>query len=50
MNWSMFTANRTTHFKILGVGLAVGLLVAVIGTSRVNSTLVPTLWPHATRL
>jgi len=42
MNWSMFTANRATTSTFWGVGFAVGLLVAVIGTSRANSTLVPT--------
>jgi hypothetical protein len=33
MNWSMFTADRTTHLKIVMVGLAAALLFAVIGTS-----------------
>ena len=31
MNWSMYTADRTTHLKIVVVGLAAALLVAVIG-------------------
>ena len=31
MNWSMYTADRTTHFKIVGVGLVAALLIAVIG-------------------
>jgi hypothetical protein len=31
MNWSMHTADRTTHLKIVLVGLAVALLIAVVG-------------------
>ena len=31
MNWSMYTADRTTHLKIVVVGLTVALLIAVIG-------------------
>ena len=31
MNWSMYTADRTTHLKIVLVGLAAALLIAVIG-------------------
>jgi hypothetical protein len=30
MNWSMYTADRTTHLKIVVVGLAVALLISVI--------------------
>jgi hypothetical protein len=30
MNWSMYTADRTTHLKIVVVGLAAALLVSVI--------------------
>ena len=30
MNWSLYTADRTTHLKIVVVGLAVALLIAVI--------------------
>jgi hypothetical protein len=30
MNWSMYTADRTTHLKIVMVGLAAALLIAVI--------------------
>ncbi len=30
MNWSMFTADRTTHLKIVVVGLCVALLISVI--------------------
>jgi hypothetical protein len=33
MHWSMYTADRTTHFKIVVVGLAAALLIAVIGIS-----------------
>ena len=31
MNWSIYTADRATHLKIVVVGLAAALLVAVIG-------------------
>ena len=33
MNWSMYTADRTTHLKIMVVGLAAALLIAIIGIS-----------------
>jgi hypothetical protein len=33
MNWSMYTADRTTHLKIVVVGLCTALLIAVIGIS-----------------
>jgi hypothetical protein len=33
MNWSLYTADRTTHLKIVVVGLAAALMIAVIGTS-----------------
>jgi len=33
MNWSMYTADRTTHLKIVVVWLATALLIAVIGIS-----------------
>ena len=33
MNWSIYTADRTTHLKIVVVGLAAALLVAVISIS-----------------
>ena len=33
MNWSMYTADRNTHLKIVVVGLAAALLIAVIGIS-----------------
>ena len=31
MNWSMYTADRSTHLKIVVVGLAAAVLIAVIG-------------------
>jgi len=31
MNWSLYTADRTTHLKIVVVGLTAALLIAVIG-------------------
>jgi hypothetical protein len=31
MNWSMYNADRTTHMKIVAVGLSAALLIAVIG-------------------
>jgi hypothetical protein len=33
MNWSLYTADRMTHLKIVVVGLAAALLIAVIGVS-----------------
>ena len=33
MNWSMYTADRGTHLKIVVVWLAAALLIAVIGIS-----------------
>ena len=33
MNWSMYTADRTTHLKIVVVGLTAALLIAVLGIS-----------------
>jgi hypothetical protein len=33
MNWSLYTADRTTHLKIVVVGLVSALLIAVIGIS-----------------
>jgi hypothetical protein len=33
MNWSMYTADRTTHLKIVVVGLAASFMIAVIGIS-----------------
>jgi hypothetical protein len=31
MNWSMYSADRTTHLKIVVVGLTAALLIAVLG-------------------
>jgi hypothetical protein len=31
MNWSIYSADRVTHLKIVVVGLSFALLVAVIG-------------------
>jgi hypothetical protein len=33
MNWSLYTADRATHIKVVVVGLAAALLIAVIGIS-----------------
>jgi len=33
MNWSLYTADRTTHLKIVVVGLAAALMISVIGIS-----------------
>lgn len=33
MNWSMYTADRSTHLKIVLVGLAAALMVAVTGVA-----------------
>jgi len=33
MNWSIYTADRTTHLKIVVVGLCAALLIAVVGIS-----------------
>jgi hypothetical protein len=33
MNWSMYTADRGTHLKIVVIGLAAALVIAVIGIS-----------------
>ena len=33
MNWSLYTANRTAHLKIVVVGLAAAIMIAVIGIS-----------------
>jgi hypothetical protein len=38
MNWSMYTADRTTHLKIVVVGLAAALLISMfaISTEHLN--------------
>ena len=33
MNWSIYTADRITHLKIVVVGLTAALLITVIGIS-----------------
>jgi len=33
MNWSMYTADRITHLKIMVVGFAAALLIVIIGIS-----------------
>jgi len=33
MNWSLYSADRATHLKIVVVGLVGALLIAVIGIS-----------------
>ncbi len=33
MNWSIYSADRNTHLKIVVVGLSFALLVAVIGVA-----------------
>lgn len=33
MNWSMYTADRTTHLKIVVVGLCAALLISLIAIS-----------------
>ena len=33
MNWSLYSADRGTHLKIVVVGLSFALLVAIIGIS-----------------
>jgi hypothetical protein len=39
MNWSMYTADRTTHLKIVVVGLAAALMVSVIGIAATQLNL-----------
>ena len=38
MNWSIYTADRNTHLKIVVVGLTAALLIAAIGiaTQQLN--------------
>jgi hypothetical protein len=36
MNWSMYTADRNTHLKIVVIGLIAALLIAVIATQQFN--------------
>ena len=39
MNWSLYTADRTTHLKIVVVGLAAALLISVIGIAATQLNL-----------
>ncbi len=39
MNWSMYNADRTTHLKIVVVGLAAALLISVIGIAATQFNL-----------
>jgi hypothetical protein len=39
MNWSLYTADRTTHLKIVVVGLAAALLVSMIGIAATQLNL-----------
>lgn len=39
MNWSIYTADRTTHLKIVVVGLSAALLIATIGIAAHNLNL-----------
>ena len=36
MNWSMYNADRSTHLKVVVVGLAAALLIAVIGIAATH--------------
>ena len=39
MNWSLYTAYRTTHLKIVVVGLAAALMISVIGIAATHLNL-----------
>ena len=39
MNWSLYTADRATHVRVVVVGLAAALLIAVIGISATELNL-----------
>jgi hypothetical protein len=39
MNWSIYTADRTTHLKIVVVGLTAALLISVIGIAATQLNL-----------
>jgi hypothetical protein len=39
MNWSMYTADRTTHLKIVVVGLAAAVLISIIGIAATQLNL-----------
>ena len=39
MNWSIYTADRATHLKVVVVGLVAAILVSVIGISAAQLNL-----------
>jgi len=39
MNWSLYTADRATHLKVVVVGLVAAILVSVIGISAAQLNL-----------
>jgi hypothetical protein len=39
MNWSIYTADPTTHLKIVVVGLSAALLISVIGIAATHLNL-----------
>ena len=39
MNWSMYNADRSTHLKIVVVGLTAALLISVIGIAATQLNL-----------
>ena len=41
MNWSMYTADRSTHLKIVVVGLVAAILVSVLWTIRTTKEYPP---------
>ena len=39
MNWSLYTADRATHVKVVVVGMTAALLIAVIGIAATELNL-----------
>jgi hypothetical protein len=39
MNWSLYNADRSTHLKIVVVGLSAAILIAVMGISATRLNL-----------
>ena len=39
MNWSIYTADRATHLKVVVVGLVAAILISVIGISATQLNL-----------
>lgn len=39
MNWSLYTADRSTHVKVVVVGLVAAILISVIGISAAQLNL-----------